>query len=411
MKKMGGDDPFEFMIYPKRKKAGSENAVMYLRISYQIYVCEKSLGIEINYNDWDPSRQRITYQELNNYRLDQKIREYQTKLSGAYFMLSKFDGQFTLKEIIATAFGSDKKPAYSLFNVFEQEMNQILKGLKPGQSNAYAKKHHVCLQHLKKFVLQQYHIKDLAFSRINPDFIKKFIQYMKSDAGNSHNSTMKMLQIFKKVYQVAVNNRWVAYNAFAGMRFTFEDIEPESLTSDEIKVLTETEMPNERLSKSRDIFLFGCYSGLAYVDLMSLQRKHIEFNPSSQIYFIKKKRTKTGKLSVIPLFKPAQDLLVKWWNGWEDLSPEEKLLPQISNQKYNDYLKDVANVCGIQKNVISHMARHSFATSVALENGVTLESTAKMMGHTKITQTQKYAKVTELKIAMETDKLFKMLNK
>lgn len=220
---------------------------------------------------------------------------------------------------------------------------------------------------------------------------------------------MKILQIFKKVYQVAVNNRWVPYNAFAGMRFTHEDTEPESLTSDELKMVAETIIPIERLNRARDLFLFGSYTGLAYVDLMSLQRKHIEYNPVSKIHYIKKKRVKTGKLSIIPLFKPTRELLIKWLGDWERLTAEEKLVPQISNQKYNDYLKEVAALCGIQKTMVSHMARHTFATSIALENGVTLESTAKMMGHTKIVQTQKYAKVTEMKIALETTKLYKLL--
>lgn len=402
-------NPLSFMIYPKRKKGDSKMASIYLRITYQLYVSEKSLGIEINVSDWDSSTQQLKNQELTNYLIGQKVQEFITKLNGAYFMLSKFEGVFTLKEIIATAFGSDDKPTYSLFNVFEQEINQMLKGKKPGKSDAFIKKHCVCMRHLQNFVLTQYKIKDLGFSRINPDFIKKFIIYLKTDAGNGHNSAMKMLQIFKRIYLIAVNNRWVANNVFAGMRFTYEDTEPESLSSEELKLVAETVLPNDKLSRTRDIFLFGCYTGLAYVDLVSLQRKHIEYSPASKIFFIKKNRTKTGKLSVIPLFKPARELLIKWLGDWEKLNLESRLLPQISNQKYNDYLKEIAIICGIQKKMVTHMARHTFATSVALENGVTLEATAKMMGHTKISQTQKYAKVTELKIATETQHLFKML--
>ncbi len=382
---------------------------MYLRIEYDIYTSEKSLTIEINMKDWDNETQTIRNKELDTYRLNQKLAEYKTKLQGAYFMLTKFEGVFTLKEIIATAFGTEKRPAYSLFNVFEEEINQRQKALKPGQTDAYGRKHVVCMNHLKEFVQKQYKIKDLAFSRINPDFIKKFMVYMKTEGGNGHNSTMKLLQIFKKVYQVAVNNRWVAYNAFAGMRFSYHDTDPVSLTTEELNIVAEKPVPIERLERVRNIFLFGCYTGLAYTDLMHLQRRHIDYNPLSHIYYIKKKREKTGVLSLIPLFKPTRDILAKWFDVWEELEAETLLVPHISNQKYNAYLKEVGEYFGITKVLVSHSARHSFASTVSLENGVSMETTSKMMGHTKISQTQKYAKVTEMKVALDTNKLFQSL--
>ena len=160
----------------------------------------------------------------------------------------------------------------------------------------------------------------------------------------------------------------------------------------------------------RDCFVFSCYTGLAYIDIFTLQRKHIEFNPSSNQYFIKKKRTKTGIESIIPLFKPAVTVLDKHIPQWRECHPDTTLLPVISNQKYNLYLKEVAAFCGLDKVLTTHVARHTFATTVTLENGVSIESVSKMLGHSKLGQTQHYAKVTEIKIEKDTRNLYNLLN-
>jgi site-specific recombinase XerD len=182
------------------------------------------------------------------------------------------------------------------------------------------------------------------------------------------------------------------------------------LTVEEIKVLKDQEISTERLNMVRDFFIFGCYSGLAYIDLKNLRRCHLEYNSTNDVYFIKKKREKTNQPFIIPLFKPARDVLDKRARGWQQMPGDTILLSVISNQKYNLYLKEIAALCGIQKNLTTHLARHTFATTIALENGVSLESTSKMLGHSKISQTQKYAKVTEMKIAKETSNLYLQLN-
>lgn len=366
----------QFMIYPKRKSALDQQAMMYMRVSYDIHSVEKSLGVKISYDDWDRCTHQVSSQPLHDAALKQRTDEYKQKIMGAYYMLTKDGAEFTIREILDNAFGNKGTKLYSLMGVFE---NQILlmekqlntisgkysdSGTSGGKSNMG--KHRTCLQHLKNYLKKEYRLSDIGFSRINRSFIDGFEIFLKTDAGNSHNSAMKMMQIFKKIYRVAVDNRWTAVNAFAGKRISFTDVDMPYLTQEEIHVLNHNAFQNARLEHVRDLFIFCCYTGVAYIDLKTLQRKHFEYNPVSKQYFIKKKRQKTNQLFIVPLFGPAKRILDTRVAGWETLTPDASIFSVMSNQKYNDYLKEVAAFCGIEKKLKSHMARYCFASSIRI---------------------------------------------
>jgi len=218
-----------------------------------------------------------------------------------------------------------------------------------------------------------------------------------------------MLQIFKKIYRIAVDNRWTNHNAFAGKKLSYKDVDIEVLNFEEIQHLKNATLQKTYLNKTRELFLFCIHTGMAYTDLQNLKRQHIEYNPVSGHYLIRKKREKTGVEFIVPLFPPAKILLDQWQSGWLDFSPEKSLAPKISNQKFNQYLKELFAVLLIYKKITTHVGRHTFATTLALENGVPIESVSKMVGHTKIAQTQRYARVTSIKIERETKLLFEKL--
>lgn len=399
----------QFMIYPKRRSSQSSEANMYMRVFYDVNFIEKSLGIKISFDHWNNSIREISGQPMHNCLLKEKTEEFKQKIMGAFYMLSRHDATFTLREIMDNAFNENGVQRFSLIAVFEQTILMLEKQLKPGQSIANIGKHRTCLKHLKNFLKIHLKLNDISFNRINRNFIDNFESFLKNDAQNEHNSAMKMMQIFKKIYKVAVDNRWTAVNAFVGKRISFKDVEMPYLTNEEINTLIGHDFKSNRLAFVRDLFVFCCYTGLAYIDLKTLQKKHFEFSPVSKQFFIKKKRQKTNQPFIIPLFPAAKRIIEKNSDGFENLRPDDHIFPVMSNQKYNDYLKEVAAHCCIEKSLTSHMARHSFATSIALENGVSLESTSKMLGHSKISQTQKYAKVTEIKIEKETRELFLQL--
>jgi len=399
-----------FMVYPKRKSSGNPESDLYMQFTYQLNKINKSLGMRINFKQWDHVTHAIISQPMHNQVLFQKVEEYKQKVMGAYYMLVQNGGEVTLREIMDMAFGKEGGKIYSLFGVFEDLILKMEKTLKPGKSRANLIKHRSCLNHLKAFVRQRYRSNDMPFSRINRQFIDDFDHYLKTEGGNGHNSANKILQIFKKVYRIAVDNRWTAHNAFAGRRLSYKKVARPYLSSIELNTVMNYEFTNDRLSKVRDCFIFSCYTGLAYIDIFTLQRSHIEYNGSNQQYFIRKNRAKTGVESIIPLFKPARQILDRYAPQWIKSPSETVLLPVISNQRYNAYLKEVAAFCGLEKLLSSHIGRHTFATTVTLENGVSIESVSKMLGHSKLSQTQQYAKVTEIKIEKDTRELFNLLN-
>ena len=267
------------------------------------------------------------------------------------------------------------------------------------------------MKHLQAFVKKHCHAADIPFSRINPTFIEEFELFLKTSCGNNHNSATKLMQIFKKVYRHAVDNRWTSRNAFSGKKLSFEDVDIVPLTATEIETMLNTIIPKPNLEKTRQLFLFCVHTGMAYADMQQLKRKHIEYNPVSEQYMIRNKRMKTGVEFLLPLFSPAKNILDTWNPGWEKVPAEQLLAPRICNQPFNNNLKELAAYLQINKHLTTHIGRHTFATTIALENGVPIETVLKMLGHSKISQTQKYAKVTSIKVERETKELVKLLKR
>lgn len=399
----------KFMLYPKCKRGQKTLATLYLRTHYQFSTFDKSLGIKVNKSDWKFKKQEFDQNLHLHPGIKVAFTECKEKIMGAFYVLSQNQSEPTLREVIDLAFGNENKKTYSVLTVFESYISEMKKRniLKSQQSNII--KYNSCCNHLRNFLKTEMKINDVSFNRINEQLIDNFEFYLKTKGGNGHNSSMKLLQIFRKIYKIGLNNRWTSRNAFADKKITFKDTEIEVLNENEINLLKSYEPTKTYLQKTKELFLFSIYSGLAYIDLQHIQFKHIEIITTSGNYIIRKKRVKTGIEYMVPLFGPLESLLNKWHANWQSLAPETFICPKISNQKYNDYLKELMALVGIDKRVTTHIGRHTFATTIALENGVGIESVSKMLGHSKIAQTQKYAKVTSLKIERETRGLFEKL--
>ena len=200
-----------------------------------------------------------------------------------------------------------------------------------------------------------------------------------------------------------MKNGWLEKDPFAHYKFSLDDTERGYLSTIELKAMEEITIPTDRLDHVRDIFIFCCYTGLAYADVSKLNNSHIEVGQDG-IIWIKLNRTKSKSRSVIPLLPRAREILDKY-SQFAKTNPEKKLLPVISNQNLNKYLKEIAVLCGITKRVSMHLARHTFATTVTLEKGIDIMTVSKMLGHKNLRTTQIYSKVTELKIAEDMKKL------
>jgi site-specific recombinase XerD len=207
---------------------------------------------------------------------------------------------------------------------------------------------------------------------------------------------------------MAVRMEWIEKDPFSLFKAKFIKKEREFLSADELKTIEQRRFGIERLQQVKDIFVFSCYTGLAYIDVMRLTPNNIRKGIDG-MNWIYTQREKTSTPVRVPILKKAQEIIDCYRNH-----PRSKvkgtLFPNFSNQKLNSYLKEIADLCGIKKNLTFHIARHTFATTVTLSNGVPIESVSKMLGHTDLRTTQIYAKVVEKKISDDMTLLQKKLN-
>jgi site-specific recombinase XerD len=264
-------------------------------------------------------------------------------------------------------------------------------------TKATCQKYSAALNHLKRFLKQKHRTSDLSLKSIDPEFVSNFSLYLKTTGGCGHNTTVKFLQTFKKIYGICIRNGWATKDPFVGVSMKSKVIDRHYLNEEELVSLIEFETDLERISKVRDFFIFSCYTGLAYIDLKNLKRQQIEAGNSETGFWIRTKRQKTGVSTSVPLLALPYQIINKY-NQLEYLNSNDPVLPVLSNQKMNAYLKELADLCGITKPLSFHIARHTFATTVTLMNGVPIESVSKMLGHSSLRSTQHYAKVVDKKL-------------
>ena len=250
---------------------------------------------------------------------------------------------------------------------------------------------------LKEYVKQKYNREDLFLRELNLSFIQSFHTFLKIDKGMAQNSSTKHLKLLKKIINMAVANSYITYNPFTTYKIEREPVEIDFLDEEELRKIINFDTPLPRLERAKDMFLFGCFTGLAYIDIKTLAPEHFEKDSAGRIW-IKKKRVKTGVLSRIPLLPIAKLILDKYKGG-------EKLLPIQDPADINKYLKDIAILCGIKKRICFHTSRHTFASTVTLANNISLEVVSKMLGHTNTRMTTHYAKLIDKCIGEQMDKL------
>ena len=252
-------------------------------------------------------------------------------------------------------------------------------------------------KHTQTFIQQKYKVSDIRISDLNYEFITNYEFWLKSVRKCEHNTTMKYLSNFRKIVNICLKNGWINRDPFYGYKMAKRVVDREYLTADEIQRLISRNFNLERLSQVRDIFLFSCFTGLAFADVEKLNRKEIVVGVDGEKW-ISTNRQKTDAPTRIPLLPQAIRILEKYENHPQCLS-KGKLLPVMSNQKMNAYLKEVGDLCEIEKKMTFHMARHTFATTVTLTNGVPIETVSKLLGHRNLKTTQHYAKIIDKKVS------------
>jgi len=394
---------FSVLFYIKRSKLLKDGqAPVYLRITIDGKSAEISLKRGINYKLWDITRNKAKgnsseAQELNNYLNSARAQVFN------YHKLLQESGRLITAKILRNAFlglGEKNWTLKELFNDHNKNM-QMLVGKE--YSPLTLQRFEAALKHIVTFMKNQYHNDELTLSEIDNKFITRFEFYLKTTAGCQHNSSMKHIKALKKVIRIALANDYIRKDPFINFRITQKEVERNCLNENEIRVILDKELKIERIAIVRDLFLFQCYTGLAYKDLANLTKENIQIGIDGRKW-IYTHRTKTEVPCHIPLLPIAEQILTKYENH-SCIVFTGKLFPVPSNQKMNAYLKEVADLCGIKKNLHTHIARHTYATTVTLSNGIPMETVSKLLGHRKLQTTQIYAKVLDEKISMEMEVL------
>ena len=362
-----------------------------------------STGISVKSSQWDKEKERIkgrTTEALNtNLQLDNIA-------SGLQSIFRRIEMSDVVSlERIKSEFLGKKEEIDTLMQLFEKHNGDVAKQVGVSVGKATLQKYNVCKRHFSEFLEKQYKRSDLKLTELTYVVIREFDLYLRTEVGQNPNTATKTMKTFKTITLLGQKMGVLLHDPFMNHRFHIEPVNRGFLTDEEILCIAHKQINIPRLEPIRDIFIFSCFTGLAYIDVSNLTPDHIVTLGDKQ--WIMTQRQKTSVETNVLLLDIPKAIIAKYGgktyrNG--------KLFPMLTNQKTNSYLKEIADICGIKKNLTFHLARHTFAT-MSLSKGVPMESVSKMLGHTNIRTTQIYARITNKKIEHDMEELADKLDK
>ncbi|MDO4692948.1 MAG: site-specific integrase [Porphyromonadaceae bacterium] len=310
----------------------------------------------------------------------------------------------TLDKIRSIYLGKDREFT-SFLPVFDKFLNDASLEVGKTRSKDNLQKYMVIRRNFADFLWERYARKDIDLQEFSKAIVQDFEHYVSTSCGCANNTTHKKMKMLKTIVLYAINRGFMFQNPYAGYVLRRQPVNRGFLTDDEILTIANKDFSLDRLDVVRDIFLFSCFTGLAYIDVANLTLENIVTMDNKQ--WIMTKRQKTNIEANVLLLDIPKNIIAKYSHT---TYRDGKLLPVLSNQKMNSYLKEIADLCGIKKNLTFHLARHTFAT-MSLSKGVPMESVSKMLGHTNIKTTQIYARITNKKIEHDMEQLAEKLDK
>ncbi|HPF11734.1 MAG TPA: site-specific integrase [Flavobacteriaceae bacterium] len=397
---------FSIIFFSRKSRSNFSLLNIYCRITINSRRAEISLKRSIPVNNWDNSKGRARGNTTKIKILNNYLDVVYDKLLHCHKQLLSEDKVITAKAIKARYLGFDDVHK-TLRDLIEYHNVNMVSVLKQGTMKNY----YTTEKYLYRFLKEKLQADDIYLKQLNYKFIIDFEQFLRKVKNKqvkfmlTNNGVMKHLERFKKMVNLAIKLEWINKNPFQKFQLKFNKYDRQYLNERELQLIEETYFRNERLEKVKDCFIFSCYTGLSYIDVKELTREQLTKGIDNR-YWIFTKREKTNEMVKIPLLPKALEIINKY-DDYMKISYSKKLLPLPSNQKVNTYLKEIAQSCNITKKITFHVARHTFATTVMLSNGVPIETVSKLLGHTKLSTTQIYARVIETKISEDIENLLK----
>jgi len=392
------------LVYLKSRKNAKRESPIYLRVTVDGKRIEKSLNRSIDSKRWDNSKKEGKGNTEEIRGLNQFLLSVKHNILMAGQELVNNNVSVTVETLMNKYNGVEEK-THTLIEVIEYENKRIKRLVEVGTYKKYV----TVLGHVKKYLKHQYNLTDIDIKKIDYQFVTDFDYYLRTEKSIANNSTIRVVNTLKKIVRITLDKGWIDKDPFLNYKVKKEKVETGFLTQDEIDTIYKKEFTIKRLEEVRDVFIFCCYTGLAYIDVKMLSEDDIVKDMDGDKW-ININRKKTDTISKIPILPIAQDLLDKYKDDAFVLN-SGKLLPVLSNQKMNAYLKEIGDVSGVSTKLTSHLARHSFATTIALTNGLPIETLSKVMGHKSLNMTLHYGKLLDIKMSGDVKKLKKKLKK
>jgi len=390
---------FSLLFYLKRPK-NYENGPMpvYLRITVNGKRAETTSGRECLPANWNgkSGRFRGTKEEIKSFNA--YLDNLQSQVYDAHKTLTEAGVLITADLIKNKLLGKTEK-SRTLISVFKDHNKKVAALVGNEYAAGTLTRYETSLRHTQSFMAWKYQVSDIDVKAVDHDFISNYEFYLRSEKKCANNSAVKYIKNFKKIIRICLASGWLEKDPFVNYKAKVKQVDRIFLSAEQIGQITEKTFDTVRLNQVRDIFLFCCFTGLAYADVQKLTRSEIIRGADGEMWIVTK-RLKTNTPTKVPLLPSALTILEKYSND-PVCCIKGKALPVSTNQKMNAYLKEIAGVCGINKELTFHTARHTFATTVTLSNGVPIESVSKMLGHTNIKTTQHYAKILDMKVSKD----------
>ena len=385
-------------IIKKSKLLKNGEAPVCMRITVNKRVAEVMIKRSILADLWNQKKECSKGKDRVATELNHYINTVRAKVLQIHRELEIDNKPITADTIKDCFYGRDKVQR-SLLEVYAEHNEKCRALIGKEYTESTVTKFDTSINRLKEYIRSCYHCDDIMLAELDGQFIRDFDFWLKTEKHCQNNSALKHLKNLKKVVRIALANDWIKKDPFYGIHFKQEEVNVEFLSREELDILMNKEFAIKRLEQVRDIFIFCCFTALAFVDVQQLSREHL-IKDNNGALWIRKARQKTNQMCNIPVLSIPQRILRKYEDNAECIK-KGVLLPVISNQRMNAYLKEIADLCGITKRLTTHVARHTAATVVFLANDVSMENVSKILGHSNIRMTQHYAKVLDSSIMRE----------
>jgi site-specific recombinase XerD len=385
------------LFYAKRAKANVSGLVpIYTRITINGKRIELSSNRFVEISKWSTEAGKMKSNSIEARSINSHLDMLRIQIIDMQMELVHKKIPVTAETLKSKILGVDERERM-LIPIYQNHNNKIEELIGNGYAYGTLERFKISLKHLQEFILWKYNVSDIGINKIDYAFVTEFEFYLRSIKKCNNNTAVKYVRNFRKIIKICLDNDWLDKNPCSRYEGKMKEVERDFLTEEELYRIYNKRFSSERLTLVKDIFIFSCYTGLAYVDVKGLKKDHIAIGIDGEKWIFKN-RQKTDTKSKIPVLPIAQEIIQKYSNHPRCLN-EDAILPILTNQKMNSYLKEIGDLCDISKEITFHMARHTFATSVTLTNGVPIETVSKMLGHKNIQTTQHYAKVLDKKVS------------